>query len=150
MGELITAQEDGQLKAVGVQIAEVVHTWRIKIHFRDCILVQITPLVLTLPVAEPELPTSLVTLPVLTAHHWLPAGSVDDALSPSDIITVAGPPVCLSHGQVAVGVRHGQPSKHGVVRGLSQCPLVLPLNTGPGLLVHLRVASPAPVVSELA
>lgn len=28
MGKLVTAQEDGQLKAVGVQVAEVVHTCR--------------------------------------------------------------------------------------------------------------------------
>ncbi len=26
MGKLVTAQEDGELKAVGVQVAEVVHT----------------------------------------------------------------------------------------------------------------------------
>lgn len=26
MGKLVTAQEDGQLEAVGVQVAEVVHT----------------------------------------------------------------------------------------------------------------------------
>lgn len=26
MGKLVAAQEDGQLKAVGVQVAEVVHT----------------------------------------------------------------------------------------------------------------------------
>lgn len=28
MGELVTAQENGQLKAVGVQVAEVIHTCR--------------------------------------------------------------------------------------------------------------------------
>lgn len=30
MGKLVTAQEDGQLEAVGVQVAEVVHTCREK------------------------------------------------------------------------------------------------------------------------
>lgn len=28
MRKLVTAQEDGQLKAVGVQVAEVIHTYR--------------------------------------------------------------------------------------------------------------------------
>lgn len=43
-------------------------------------------------------------LPILTANHWLPAGSVDNALSPCDIVTVAGASVGLRHGQMAVGV----------------------------------------------
>lgn len=46
----------------------------------------------------------LLKVPTLTTHHWLPAGSVDDALSPSDIITMAGASVGLCHGQMAVGI----------------------------------------------
>lgn len=83
---------------------------------------------------------------LLTPHHRLPAGSVDDALPPSDIIGVAGPPVGLRHGQVAVGIRHGQPAEHGVVWSLPQGSFVLSLDPNPGLLIHLGVNSPAAVV----
>lgn len=43
-------------------------------------------------------------LSTLTAHHRLPAGSVGDALSCSDIVTMAGASVGLGHGQMAVGI----------------------------------------------
>lgn len=91
----------------------------------------------------------LYAVPILTAHHRLPAGSVDDALPRSDIITMAGPSVGLSHGQMAVGVRHGQPPEHGVVWSLPQSPLVLPLDSGPRLLIHLGIASPTAAVNVL-
>lgn len=86
------------------------------------------------------------TVSTLTAHHWLPAGSVGDALSPSDIVPMAGASVRLRHGQVAVGVRHRQPSEHGVVGRLPQTSLVLPLNASPRLLVHVVIVSPTPAI----
>lgn len=85
----------------------------------------------------------------LTAHYWIPAGSVDDALCRSDIIAMAGASVSLRHGQMTVGVRHRQPSEHGVIRSLPQRSLILPLDASPRLLVHLRVTSPAPAVGHL-
>lgn len=36
MGKLVAAQEDGQLEAVGVQVAEVVHTCRGSPEVRKC------------------------------------------------------------------------------------------------------------------
>lgn len=87
-----------------------------------------------------------ITVSTLTAHHRFPGSSVADALSYSDIVTMAGASVGLRHGQVAVGVRHRQPSKHGVVGRLPQSSLVLPLNASPRLLVHLRITSPTSAV----
>lgn len=88
-------------------------------------------------------------MPTLTSHHGLPAGLVDYALTPSDIIAMAGAPVGLYHIQMAVGVRHCQPSKHGVIGCLPQGSLVLPLNASPRLLVHVVIASPTSAIGKL-
>lgn len=77
----------------------------------------------------------------LTAHNWLPAGTVDVSLAPSDIISVTGATLCLRHGQVTVGVGHGQPAEHRLVRCLPPCTLVLSLDPSPSLLIHVVIYS---------
>lgn len=84
-----------------------------------------------------------------TSHHGLPTGAVSDALAPGDIITVAGSSLDLAHGQVTVGVGHGQPAEHDLVGRLPQGALVLTLHARPCVLAHLVVGPPAAVIAHL-
>lgn len=81
----------------------------------------------------------------LTAYYRFPAGPVNDALSACGVISVAGAAVRLRHSQVTVGIGHGQPAEHVLVCSLPQGALVLPLNPGPGLLVHVVFQHRTPV-----
>ena len=88
MRELITAQEDGELQAVGVQVAEVVDSWAGQTEPQSP---------LPMPNAPPQ------TLPgQLTPRAGFPLGPIDDAHAASVVLCLAPSPVGLSHGEVTV------------------------------------------------
>lgn len=104
MRELITAQVDGELQAVGVQVAEVVNSWAGQTEPQSP---------LPMPNAPPQ------TLPgQLTPRAGFPLGPIDDAHATSVVLCLAPSPVGLSHGEVGRGEGDGQPAEDGVVWGL--------------------------------
>lgn len=147
MREFITAQKDGDLETVSVQIAEVVHAYRdaksyeAKEEIKSFIDTQgnicFSPTNCK-GVAQRLAKFHACVLPH-TSNDRLPAGTVDDALAACDVICVTGTAVVLRHGEVTVSVRHGHPAEQVFVGGLAQGALVLSLDPGPRLFIHLVI-----------